>query len=109
VLILVLGLRKGEVLGLTWELVNLAAELYVGEQVQRVGNELLRRQVKTETSEAPLPFRNRTRPRSSSATLSKKPTASGPLADGWIRGWYSSPGTAPRWSRGTSAAALTAA
>jgi integrase len=32
VLILVLGLRKGEVLGLTWELVDLdAAELYVGE------------------------------------------------------------------------------
>jgi integrase len=57
VLILVLGLRKGEVLGLTWELVDLdVGELYVGEQVQRVGNELLRRQVKTETSEAPLPL-----------------------------------------------------
>ena len=56
VLIPVLGLRKGEVLGLTWELVNLdAAELYVGEQVQRVGNELLR-QVNTETSKAPLPL-----------------------------------------------------
>ena len=56
-LILVLGLRKGEVLGLTWELANLdAAELYVGEQVQRVGQELIRRQVKTETSEAPLPL-----------------------------------------------------
>jgi integrase len=46
VLILVLGLRKGEVLGLTWELVDLdVAKLYVGEQVQRVGNEHLRRQV----------------------------------------------------------------
>jgi integrase len=57
VLILVLGLRKGEVLGLAWELVNLDdAELYVSEQVQRVSNELLRRQVKTETSEAPLPL-----------------------------------------------------
>jgi integrase len=57
VLILVLGLRKGEVLGLTWELVDLdAAELYVGEQVQRVDHQLLRRQVKTETSEAPLPL-----------------------------------------------------
>jgi integrase len=56
-LILVLGLRKDEVLGLTWELVNLdAAELYLGEQVQRVGRELIRRQVKTETSEARLPL-----------------------------------------------------
>ena len=57
VLILVLGLRKGEVLGLTWELVDLdKAELFVGEQVQRVGRRLLRRQVKTEASEAPLPL-----------------------------------------------------
>jgi integrase len=57
VLILVLGLRKGEVLGLTWELVDLdTAELYVGEQLQRVGHQLLRREVKTETSEAPLPL-----------------------------------------------------
>jgi integrase len=57
VLILALGPRKGEVLGLTWELADLdAAELYVGEQVQRVGRELIRRQVETETSEAPLPL-----------------------------------------------------
>jgi integrase len=57
VLILVMGLRKGEVLGLTWELIDFdAAQLYVGEQVQRVGRQLLRRQVKTETSEAPLPL-----------------------------------------------------
>jgi len=57
VLVLVLGLRKGELLGLTWELVNLGAgELYVGEQVQRVGRQLLRRETKTETSEAPLPL-----------------------------------------------------
>ncbi len=57
VLVLVLGLRKGELLGLIWELVDLdAAELYVGEQVQRVGGQLLRREPKTETSEAPLPL-----------------------------------------------------
>jgi integrase len=55
--VLVLGLRKGELLGLTWELVDPdAAELYVGAQVQRVGRGLLRREAKTETSEALLPL-----------------------------------------------------
>lgn len=57
VLILVLGLRKGEVLGLDWKYVDLdAGELYVGEQLQRVRAQLLRRVVKTEDSEAPLPL-----------------------------------------------------
>ena len=57
VLILVLGRRKGELLGLTWERVSPdAAELHVGEQLQRVGSQLLRREVKAETSEAPLPL-----------------------------------------------------
>jgi integrase len=59
ILILVLGLRKGEVLGLTWELVDLdAGELFVGEQLQRVGRRLLRRETKTESSDAPLPLPN---------------------------------------------------
>ncbi|MFI6906637.1 tyrosine-type recombinase/integrase [Nonomuraea sp. NPDC050394] len=57
VLILVLGLRKGEVLGLKWDLIDLdAKELFVGEQLQRVRRQLLRREVKTESSEAGLPL-----------------------------------------------------
>ncbi|WP_206078056.1 site-specific integrase [Prauserella endophytica] len=57
VLILVLGLRKGEVLGLTWEDVTTdAGELVVGRQLQRVQRELLHRETKTEASEDTLPL-----------------------------------------------------
>jgi integrase len=57
VLVLVLGLRKGEVLGLTWDDVNLDdGELTVGLQLQRVRGQLLHRQTKTEGSVATLPL-----------------------------------------------------
>ncbi|HEV7446843.1 MAG TPA: hypothetical protein VGO18_30015 [Steroidobacteraceae bacterium] len=50
VLILVLGLRKGEVLGLTWDDVDLdEGELSIGRQLQRVSRQLLHRETKTAT------------------------------------------------------------
>jgi integrase len=57
VLVLVLGLRRGEVLGLTWDDVDLdAGELTIGRQLQRVGRQLLHRTTKTEHSDATLPL-----------------------------------------------------
>jgi integrase len=59
VLVLVLGLRKGEVLGLVWDDLNLdESELTVGLQLQRVGGRLLHRETKTEGSDATLPLPN---------------------------------------------------
>jgi integrase len=57
VLVLVLGLRKGEVIGLPWSGVNLdRAELDIGWQLQRVRGQLLHRTTKTEASDATLPL-----------------------------------------------------
>jgi integrase len=57
VLILVHGLRRGEVLGLRWEDVDLdGGDLAVAFQLQRVRRQLLHRETKTESSEStPLP------------------------------------------------------
>ncbi|HEX4699164.1 MAG TPA: tyrosine-type recombinase/integrase [Actinomycetes bacterium] len=56
-LILVLGLRRGEVLGLSWDELDIdAGELRVAWQLQRVRGQLLRRETKTESSDAPLPL-----------------------------------------------------
>ncbi|GAA3948185.1 site-specific integrase [Actinomadura viridis] len=57
VLILVLGLRRGEMLGLRWDDVDLdKAELTVGWQIQRIRGQLLHRETKTESSDAVLPL-----------------------------------------------------
>lgn len=57
VLILVLGLRKGETLGLVRADIDLeAAELTIGLQLQRVRGELLHRETKTQASDASLPL-----------------------------------------------------
>jgi integrase len=57
VLVLVLGLRRGEVLGLSWEDVDLdGGELQVSRQLQRVHGQLLHGGTKTEGSAAGLPL-----------------------------------------------------
>jgi integrase len=57
VLVLVLGLRKGEVLGLSWSDVAVdAGELTINRQLQRVRRELLHRETKTDSSTAMLPL-----------------------------------------------------
>lgn len=57
VLVLVLGLRKGEVLGLCWDDLDFdAGNLAVRLQLQRVGRQLLHRETKTEGSDADLPL-----------------------------------------------------
>jgi len=56
VLVLVLGLRKGEVPGLSWSAVLMQArELTIDQQLQRVRRELLLRQTKTAASDGTLP------------------------------------------------------
>jgi integrase len=57
VLVLVLGFRKGEVLGLTWDDLELdKGELTINWQLQRVRGQLLHRETKTEGSDATLPL-----------------------------------------------------
>jgi integrase len=57
VLILVLGLRRGEALGITWRDVNFeAAEIHVRWQLQRADHQLRHRETKTPGSTAVLPL-----------------------------------------------------
>jgi integrase len=57
VLAVVLGLRKGEILGLTWAALDFkSSELAVSHQLQRAGGELLHRATKTAESDDTLPL-----------------------------------------------------
>ncbi|MFJ9709706.1 tyrosine-type recombinase/integrase [Streptomyces sp. NPDC101234] len=56
-LVLCLGLRRGEVLGLTWKSIDSeAGEIYVDHQIQRAGRQILHRETKTEESDDFLPL-----------------------------------------------------
>jgi integrase len=57
VLILVLGLRRGEVLGLRWTDIDFRSALVtIAMQLQRISRKLLHRQTKTEASDSVLPL-----------------------------------------------------
>ena len=57
VLMLVLGLRRGEVLGLAWDEVDLAeGRATIAWQLQRIGGRLMRRPTKTAASDSALPL-----------------------------------------------------
>jgi integrase len=57
VLVLVLGLRQGEVLGLTWsDIDDDNRHLTIAWQIQRVRKRLIHRETKTESSDATLPL-----------------------------------------------------
>ncbi|MBA5224250.1 site-specific integrase [Streptomyces griseoaurantiacus] len=56
-LVLCLGLRRGEVLGLTWKSIDFeTGELYVDHRIQRAGRQILHRETKTEESDDFLPL-----------------------------------------------------
>ncbi|MGW4197873.1 tyrosine-type recombinase/integrase [Streptomyces sp. NPDC005004] len=56
-LVLCLGLRRGEVLGLTWKSIDFeTSEIYVDHQIQRAGRQILHRETKTEESDDFLPL-----------------------------------------------------
>ena len=113
VLILVNGLRKGEVLGLVWPSIDEdEAELDISWQLQRIGKQLIhKKRVKTEDSDAddtvPLPdicsAALKLRHDDQEAARTRRVTGGSPAT------WCSPPSGAPPSSRGTSTAASTPA
>lgn len=73
VLLLILGLRRGELLGLAWEDLDLErGEARIAWQVQRVKGELVRRQTKTPLSDAPLPLPDSASTRSKTGVVPRR-------------------------------------
>lgn len=106
VLVLTLGLRRGEVLGLTWKSIDFdAGELYVDHQIQRAGRQILHRETKTEDSDDFLPCPPSASRPSGCVALSRSGTGRLRANSGRTRTASSSPrSTALRSNRGTSPA-----
>ena len=105
VLVLVLGLRRGEVLGLSWEDVDLdGGELQVSRQLQRVHGQLLHGAPRRRARPPGSPCRTSASRLRGCGIGSRRWTSWPPVRRGRAMAWCSRPGTAARSSRGTSTA-----
>jgi integrase len=103
VLILVLGLRRGEMLGLRWEDVDLdKSELAISWQIQRIRGQLLHRETKTESSDAVLPLVDICETALRDRAKEQQKYAQQPEEAGTNLAWSSPYEQVTRWSRVTS-------
>ena len=106
VLALCLGLRRGELLGLRWEDIDLdAGTLEVVQTLQRVGGALRFVRPRPRTPHAPSRSRRYAPTHFVSTAASNSPNEPTPGGTGKRTGSSSRPGSAPRWSPTTSAGA----
>jgi len=103
VLILVLGLRRSEALGLTWPDVSFdEAEVHIQWQLQRAGHRLRHRETKTTSSTAVLPLPDICVTALKLLLSTGTPIGAGLPMSGMTQSWCSPVPTALPTSRGTS-------
>ena len=105
VLLMLYGMRRGEVLDLRWQDVDFQAnELRIRQQLQRIQGELRRGPVKTRAVGVTCRFSGSPRTRYASAIRSSPPTGQGSATRGQIPAWSSPLARAGQSSRVTSSA-----